>query len=45
MVTEGLVALWTLQSGVVKEGPRKGEVLKMEKQMGMDGAGGEKKEL
>ena len=47
MVSEALMAVWTLRAGEVKEGPRKGEKIKMEA-VGKDGDGGgmsEKKEL
>ncbi|KAK5171274.1 GET complex subunit get1 [Saxophila tyrrhenica] len=41
MIVEGVMALWTLRTGVVKEGPRRGERVQME---GMGGVG-VKKEL
>ncbi len=41
MVVEGSMAVWTLRSGVVKDGPRKGEAIKMEAVPGV----GAKKEL
>ncbi|KAK3706748.1 GET complex subunit get1 [Vermiconidia calcicola] len=45
MVFEGGMALWTLRTGVVKVGPRRGEKVRMEA-VGMGGGGaGEKKEL
>ena len=45
MVSEALMAVWTLRAGEVKEGPRKGEKIKMEA-VGTGGvATGEKKEL
>ena len=45
MVSEALMAVWTLRAGEVKEGPRKGEKIKMEA-VGTGSVGtGEKKEL
>lgn len=44
MVIEGVVALWTLRTGTVVEGPRKGEKIKMDAVPTM-GTGKEKKEL
>ena len=46
MVNEAVMATWTLRDGEVKEGPRKGEKIKMEA-LGVDGGGrvDEKKEL
>lgn len=43
MVSEGLIALWTLRTGTVVEGPRKGGKVQMEP-MGV-GIASEKKEL
>jgi hypothetical protein len=47
MVIEGLMALWTLRTGVVQEGARKGEKVKMEPMPGVGSTSGdrEKKEL
>jgi len=48
LVSEGCFALWSLRSGVVKTGPRKGEVIKMEALgagIGKGGGVGGKKEL
>ena len=46
MVSEAVMAMWTLRAGEVKEGPRKGEKIKMESVGGTGGGGaGEKKEL
>jgi hypothetical protein len=42
MVSEMVMAIWTLRAGEVKEGPRKGEKITME---AVGGGGGEKKEL
>ena len=44
MVTEGVIAVWTLRAGEVKEGSRKGEKVVLEKPVMADGAG-EKTEL
>ncbi|KAL1586760.1 Protein GET1 [Cladosporium halotolerans] len=44
MASEGLVALWTLKTGEVKVGEKKGEKVKMDFGAGM-GQAGEKKEL
>ena len=41
MVIEGVMALWTLRIGVVQEGPKKGQAIKMD---AIPGAG-QKKEL
>ncbi|KAK4496213.1 hypothetical protein PRZ48_012193 [Zasmidium cellare] len=35
MISEGIIALWTLSHGSVKTGPNKGEKLKMEKPIAM----------
>ena len=47
LVTEAIVGVWTLKAGEVKEGPRKGEKIKMEGMGSGAGGGGvgEKKEL
>jgi hypothetical protein len=46
MVSEAIMATWTLRAGEVKEGPRKGEKITMEAVGGGGGGGGgEKKEL
>lgn len=47
MASEALVGVWTLRTGVVQKGPRKGEKIMLERPMEMGSAGGgmEKKEL
>lgn len=46
MISEALMSIWTLRAGEVKEGPRKGEKIKMEAAPKSSGSGaGEKKEL
>jgi hypothetical protein len=46
MVSEAIMAIWTLRAGEVKEGPRKGEKIKMEAVGRSSGGGaGEKTEL
>lgn len=45
MASEGVVALWTLQSGEVKVGEKKGEKVQMDFKAGGAGLEGEKKEL
>ncbi|CAK4010381.1 related to GET1 [Lecanosticta acicola] len=45
MISEGIVALWTLKSGEVKTGPNKGEKLKMSSAAGAAAESETKKEL
>lgn len=46
MVSEGVVALWTLESGEVKVGENRGEKVRVEPvRTGAGRGGGEKKEL
>jgi hypothetical protein len=46
VVSEAIMAIWTLRAGELKEGPRKGEKIKMEAVGVSSGGGaGEKKEL
>lgn len=45
MVSEGVIGAWTIQTGLVKEGPRKGEKIEVVVPVAAGGGGGEKKEL